>query len=183
MPTLVIPKTYRDGKAPRVSDLDNIRLSIEAFFNSTKLDADNISLSAISAAVTASQSRTLITSSEIGQITSQENIDGSVISVTIADSGLYAVYFSAVRSVSNSNIGSGDASGSSSLTFQINGITEHDMSLSFSTKTNSGLTTLSYYNQEVTPICLVRSFTQGDVLTLSGYTDVASLSVIKLMET
>lgn len=47
MPTLSITKSYDDGTALTESQLDDFKSSIETFFNTTKIDADNIATSAI----------------------------------------------------------------------------------------------------------------------------------------
>jgi microcystin-dependent protein len=42
MPTLSVTKTYQDGNILTEADLDNIRESLETFFNTTGIDSDNI---------------------------------------------------------------------------------------------------------------------------------------------
>jgi microcystin-dependent protein len=42
MPVLSITKTYQDGDILTEADLDNIRESVEGFFNTTGIDSDNI---------------------------------------------------------------------------------------------------------------------------------------------
>lgn len=42
MPTLSITKSYADGDILLEADLDAIRTSIQTFFNTTKIDDDNI---------------------------------------------------------------------------------------------------------------------------------------------
>ena len=42
MPTLTVTKTYNDGAVLNESDLDGIKSSLETFFNTTKIDGDNI---------------------------------------------------------------------------------------------------------------------------------------------
>lgn len=55
MPTLVIPKTYRNNEVLREQDLDNIRTSLLTFFNTIKLDATNLQLDSIISSLTATQ--------------------------------------------------------------------------------------------------------------------------------
>lgn len=50
MPTLSITKTYQDGDILTEADLDNIRESIEGFFNDTGIDSDNVQSGGINAA-------------------------------------------------------------------------------------------------------------------------------------
>ena len=42
MPTLTVTKTYSDGNVLNEVDLDNMKNSLETFFNVTKIDSDNI---------------------------------------------------------------------------------------------------------------------------------------------
>lgn len=49
MPTLSITKSYQDGDILTEADLDNIRESVQTFFNTTKIDDDNIQDNGISA--------------------------------------------------------------------------------------------------------------------------------------
>lgn len=49
MPALSITKTYQDGDILTEADLDNIRESIEGFFNTTGIDNDNIQTGGVSA--------------------------------------------------------------------------------------------------------------------------------------
>lgn len=49
MPTLSITKTYQDGDILTEADLDNIRQSIENFFNTTGIDSDNIQAGGVAA--------------------------------------------------------------------------------------------------------------------------------------
>lgn len=42
MPALTVTKSYSDGNVLNESDLDNIKNSLETFFNTTKIDSDNI---------------------------------------------------------------------------------------------------------------------------------------------
>lgn len=55
MPTLVVPKTYRNNEVLREADLDNIRSSILTFFNVTRLDATNLQLTQILSSLTSPQ--------------------------------------------------------------------------------------------------------------------------------
>jgi microcystin-dependent protein len=50
MPTLSITKTYSDGSTLFEADLDNIRTSLSTFFNTTKIDSDNIQNNGITGA-------------------------------------------------------------------------------------------------------------------------------------
>lgn len=50
MPTLNVTKTYADGDILLEADLDSIRTSIQTFFNTTKIDNDNIQDNGISQA-------------------------------------------------------------------------------------------------------------------------------------
>lgn len=50
MPTLTITKTYADGEVLLEADLDAIRSSITTFFNTTKIDDDNIQAAGITRA-------------------------------------------------------------------------------------------------------------------------------------
>lgn len=49
MPTLSITKTYQDGDILLEADLDNIRNDITDFFNTTKIDSDNIQAGGVGA--------------------------------------------------------------------------------------------------------------------------------------
>lgn len=49
MPALSITKTYQDGDILTEADLDNIRESIEGFFNTTGIDTDNIQAGGVAA--------------------------------------------------------------------------------------------------------------------------------------
>lgn len=49
MPTLSVTKTYQDGDILSEADLDNIRSSLETFFNTTKINSTNVQASGISA--------------------------------------------------------------------------------------------------------------------------------------
>lgn len=49
MPALSITKTYQDGDILTEADLDNIRESIEEFFNTTGIDSDNIQVGGVAA--------------------------------------------------------------------------------------------------------------------------------------
>lgn len=49
MPALSITKTYQDGDILTEADLDNIRESIEEFFNTTGIDSDNIQAGGVAA--------------------------------------------------------------------------------------------------------------------------------------
>lgn len=181
MPTLVIPKTYRDGSAPRVIDLDNIRLTLETFFNTTKVDATNINLSSIASAVSASESRTLITNSECMQTVDDMDSTGSV-SYTIVDTGVYIVYVRCTRSLQSVSIGSGDSSTSSDINIAINGVNTYDLSLD-SYYRAAGAAAITYNDYGVGSVSFISNFTEGDVISVEDTTDPTSLSVIKLLET
>lgn len=182
MPTLVIPKTYRDGKAPRVADLDNIRLSVEAFFNDTKLDNANIDLAAITAAITAAQAESIITTAELGEITEQANTT-STPSVTVVDSGYYIVYAQADFSLEVGTAGTNTTyiSESSVISLEVNGVAAYTQTLesNFTIRPGGG-TFQSITYGHVGGFTIVQSLTQGDVLTLNVP---GSISVIKLYET
>jgi microcystin-dependent protein len=49
MPALSITKTYQDGDILTEADLDNVRESIENFFNTTGIDSDNVQAGGIAA--------------------------------------------------------------------------------------------------------------------------------------
>lgn len=182
MPTLVIPKTYRDGRPPRVIDLDNIRLTLETFFNTTKLDHTNIDLAAISAVISASQSRTLITSSECGSTSSSEEASSADLELTIVDSGVYAIYLYLERSTTAGPTVSGDFSLTSDINIEINGVTEYTVDNTVTIATDTG-NDFSLINYDGAPLVFVRSLTQGDIITVSGSTEVGIISAIKLLET
>lgn len=55
MPLLVIPKSYKNNQVLLEGDLDNIRDSLLTFFNTTKLDEDNIDVDALIGAITSTQ--------------------------------------------------------------------------------------------------------------------------------
>lgn len=182
MPTLVIPKTYRDGKAPRVSDLDNIRLSIESFFNSTRLDNANIDLAAISAAISAAQAKTLIDTSEIGQVEEQVNTT-TYPSVTVEASGYYIIFaqMDQIVSVATEAPNIASASATEEINLAINGINviAKDISHTYvvdATQTSFRTSQLG----QIAGITRIATLTVGDVITL----DVpGSISLIKLYET
>ena len=181
MPTLVIPKTYRDGRAPRVIDLDNIRLTVESFFNVTKLDDSNISLSALSSAISATQAKTIVSSSEIGQTTTSEDSSGAV-NVTIEDSGVYIVYLRMTRSLQSSASSSGDSSVSRTANIAINGVQAYNLNLTYTYNSNA-ISAMNLVDYSIGTVCCVRSFSQGDYISLEDESESASLAVIKLLET
>ena len=182
MPTLVIPKTYRDGRPPRVIDLDNIRLTLETFFNTTKLDAANISLAAISSAITATQAKTIIDSSEIGQTVELINT-ASAPTATVVDTGYYLVYIQANMSLEVGSSGTTTTyiSESSTITLSINGVSSYSRTLTaeFTIRAGGGgFDTITYGH--VGGISLFRSLTLGDELSLNVP---GSITLIKLYET
>lgn len=180
MPTLVIPKTYRARKAPRVADLDNIRLTLESFFNSTKLDDANINLAAISSAMSATQSKTLIASSEVGQITSTSGINE--VAVTVPESAVYIIYLVTDNYVIPSATAVGDASGSAEIRFYINSIQVYNFDVSTSYKTSFPPATFTSSFGGIDGKCFARSLTEGDLLELEGNNAFLGIHLIKLVE-
>jgi hypothetical protein len=87
MPTLTITKTYSNGNTLTEAMLDAIKSSIETFINTTKLDADNIQDSAITAAKLASNS---VTAAKIDSsaVTAAKLDTNSVTTAKIADSNV-----------------------------------------------------------------------------------------------
>jgi len=60
MPTLTVTKNYDDGTVLTESQLDDIKTSLETFFNTTKIDNDNIQTGGVGAASIASSAVTAI---------------------------------------------------------------------------------------------------------------------------
>lgn len=180
MPTLVIPKTYRDGRAPRVIDFDNIRLTLESFFNVTKLDATNINLAAISSAISATQAKTIISSSEIGQTSISEDSSGAT-SITIADSGTYIIYLRGTRSLQSAATGSGDSSVSTTMNIAVNGVNVYSLPLSY-IYTSNAISPMDLVDYSIGTVSFVRALTQGDVVSVEDTSDPVSLTVVKLVE-
>lgn len=99
MPTLTITKSYNDGEILNESDIDDIKTSLETFFNTTKIDSDNIQDGGVDADALASNAVTTIklnaaavTTGKIADsaATTAKLGPGSVTTAKIADSAVIA---------------------------------------------------------------------------------------------
>ena len=184
MPTLVIPKTYAANRSPRVGDLDNIRLTIEACFNNTKVDADNVNLSDVSSAITAAQAQTIISTAGTGSVVQSSFVSSpSTVGFTIPTSGVYLISFGTQRMTGAQGSGfppaaTASLSSSGSVSISVNGVTLYTYARTFAFNT-SGSDFRSIVNTATIPWSVVRSFTEGDVIT-STYQ--GELVVTKLLE-
>lgn len=185
MPQLVIPKTYKSNRALRVSDLDNIKLTVEAFINSTKLDSANLQLDSLLQAFSSAQSKAILERSEIGQETG-----GTVSSVTVLDSGFY---FAKVKTTNTSATGGSGfpPSGANSvsipveLVISVNSIEDlnvsYDDSIVFATSTSGFLKSLTYQSG-LTGIA-GRNLTETDVIEVEDASNTAQIEIMKGFET
>lgn len=179
MAQLVIPKTYDANKAPRVSDLDNIRLSVESFVNSTKLNADNISLSAISSAISAAQARSII--EQAGTADSQFN-NASNPTITVTESGVYIIHVE--RDGFQVNLGSAGAAQSQltnsiTTTLSINAVVTDTWSSTFTQNTSPAAMQTLDLNYDAS-VQTIKSLTIGDVISTSL---AGNITLIKILET
>lgn len=73
MGTLTVTKTYNDGQVLNESDLDNIKNSIETFFNTTKIDGDNIQTGGVPTAALADSAVTTVKINDLAVTTAKIN--------------------------------------------------------------------------------------------------------------
>ena len=78
MPSLTVTKSYSDGNPLTEAMLDDIKSSLETFFNTTKIDSDNIQAGGITTTELATDSvdKTILAADGAGKGLSQ-NADGS----------------------------------------------------------------------------------------------------------
>lgn len=182
MPTLDITRSYAANRSPRVSDLDNIRLGFEVFFNNTKVDASNLDVSALTLAFTAVQARAVIDASQISELDVSSGTD-----ITVQESGFYLVMINGDLGISAANAGfppGADTSISASQDFiiEINGVSYQtfvqEAAIQYQdpllrSVTNSCITNYSFYY----------NFTEGDVIS-NPYSAITgtTITLLKLAE-
>jgi hypothetical protein len=124
MPTLVVPKTYRNNEILEEQDLDNIRASLLTFFNTTRLDSANLQLTQIINSLTGPQIDTLISGTPVSTVNnlldtvSQETAEDLFAKSTIPDSA-NALQGASSGAAANDVISLTDLSGTYLITYAI----------------------------------------------------------------
>lgn len=104
MPSLAVTKTYSNGAILSETDLDNVRDSLETFFNTTKIDGDNVQTGWITTAYLSATAGIVAGQLASNAVTTVKILDANVTTAKIADASVTAAKI-ATNTIFNGNCG------------------------------------------------------------------------------